>query len=71
MSERDRKAYIAARIFMNGETNTGLPIRIADDEIAGCMWVFWTKKAARKTYGRNIELIEISVPDKQDNDKCQ
>ena len=66
MSERDGKMYIAKRLFAEAETNMGLPIRIADDQIAGCMWVFWTKTAARKTYGRNVELMEIRLAKEND-----
>lgn len=57
-----RKAYLAARLVQRGESNTGLPVQIADKKCAGCMFVFWTKTAARETYGRGVELIEISVP---------
>lgn len=65
MSKRDGKMYIAARLVRETESNHGLPIRIADDECAGCVFVFWTKTAARKVYGRDVGLIEIVVSDER------
>ena len=68
MSERDRKAYLANRVFQEGETSLGLPIRVADRTLVGCMWVFWTKKAAREMYGRNVELTELFIPKDSDHE---
>ena len=63
MSRRDGKMYVAARLVQEASTNHDVPIRVADEDCAGCLFVFWTKTAARKTYGRNVELIEIRFPD--------
>ncbi len=63
MSQRDGKMYLAMRLVQESQSNMGLPIRIADDECAGCLFAFWTKTAARKLYGRNVELIEFRVPE--------
>ncbi len=61
MSKRDGKMYIAWRLVGKGTTNLGLPIRVENDKCAGCLFVFWTKTAAREVYGRNVELSEIRV----------
>jgi hypothetical protein len=61
MSKRDGKMYVVRRLFREAETTLGLTVRMEDDETAGCMWVFWTKAAARKTYGRNVKLMEIRL----------
>lgn len=61
MSKRDGKMYLALRLVKESETSMGIPIRVEDDECAGCMFAFWTKTAARKVYGRNVALREISV----------
>ena len=61
MSKRDGRMYLAARLVAESETSMGLPIRVADDTCAGCMFVFWTKTAAREVYGRGVELIELNV----------
>lgn len=61
VSKRDGKIYVAAMLVREGESSMGLPIRIADDTCAGCLFAFWTKTAARETYGRDVELIEIKV----------
>lgn len=61
MSRRDGRIYVALRLVKESETSLGLPIRVEDDECAGCLFAFWTKTAARKVYGRNVELAEIRV----------
>ena len=66
MSKRDGRIYVAARLVRELETNTGLPILIANNNRAGCLFAYWTKTAARKVHGRNVELIEIRA--KRDGD---
>ena len=68
MSRRDGKMYVAKRIFFDAELTNGLTVQVADETTAGCMWVFWTKTAARKLYGRNVELAEIRL-DQQDDER--
>lgn len=66
MSKRDGKMYLAARLVQESESSMGLPVRIADDKVAGAMFVFWTKTAARETYGRNVKLIELALDQQED-----
>jgi len=68
MSKRDGKMYLVPYLVRESESTIGLPIKIADDECAGCMFAFWTKTAARKLYGRNVHLITFTVPDRHDTD---
>lgn len=64
MSERDGKMYVAERIATMIEVSGGFAVDCKTDEIAGVMLVFWTKKAAREHYGRDVRLREIRrVPD--------
>ena len=61
MSKHDGRMYVALRLVKESESNIGLPIRVEDDECAGCLFAFWTKTAARKTYGRDVALAEIQL----------
>lgn len=61
MSKRDGKMYIAKQLAREIRTSSGVDINIEDDVCAGCVFVFWTKKAAREVYGRNVGLIEIEI----------
>jgi len=61
MSKRNGKMYVALRLVQESETSMGLPVRVADDICAGCLFVFWTKTAARELYGRKVELAEIQL----------
>lgn len=64
MSQRDGKMYLALRLVSESRTTLGERIILKDAECAGCMFVFWTKTAARKIYGRNVELREIEASKK-------
>jgi hypothetical protein len=66
MSERDGRMYVATRLVKESESNLGLPIRVADDDCAGCLFVFWTKKAARECYGNDVGLVEIRAQEPDD-----
>lgn len=57
--------YLAQRLMTHIGTSAGIDIKVRDDA-AGCvgvMAVFRTKTAARKWYGKNVELRELWVDD--------
>lgn len=61
MSKRDGKMYMAMSLNESAETSLGASVSISNDTVAGIIWVYWTKTAARKVHGRKIELRQISV----------
>ena len=63
MSKRDGKMYIPMMLTREIDNTLEIPIKMETKEIAGCVLVFWTKTAARKYYGRNVQLIQIGLID--------
>ena len=63
-----KKLYVAPYVFTQVDTSLGLTISAVSKEsrVAGCMWAFETMTAARKFYGRNVQLKTIEVADKDD-----
>lgn len=56
--------YMAMRIQFEMQTNF-MPVRCDNERegVVGVIPVFRTKTAARKWYGRNVELREIEIPE--------
>lgn len=63
MSKRDGKMYLAMRLSKQFDTSIGVPLTLDIGQCAGCLLAFWTKKAAREFYGRDVQLTEIRVPE--------
>ncbi len=61
MSKRDGTMYMAMSLNTNAETSLGQDLNVSNDTVAGIIWVYWTKTAARKVHGRKIELRAISM----------
>lgn len=61
MSKEDGRMYLACRLVRESESSLGLPIRIADDQCAGAMFVFWSREAAQEVYGDDVTLLVIEA----------
>jgi hypothetical protein len=60
------KMYAAMRLCKEAQTNIGQSIRLSwNERQVGALPVFETKTAARKVYGKNVELYEISATESQ------
>ena len=61
------KAYIVLRLQTSSQTSYGWPINLHTPSTGhlGMMSVYATKKAARKVYGEDIQLQEISITEIQ------
>ena len=68
MRKRDGKMYIAMYLSKQVELKSGEVTKMVSDEFgtSGFAWVFWTKTAARKIFGRNVELQTISISDQKE-----
>lgn len=59
------KAYIAMNLVEEITTNLGIKVNFkVKNEVSGALLAFKTKKAARKWFGKNIELVEIGFEGK-------
>lgn len=62
--------YVVLKLLRDIETNTGLKVRTDGAQgMAGVMAAFETKTAARKVYGRNVQLMPayVDYPDRESN----
>lgn len=62
MSKRDGKMYMVGALHKSVRDSTGQDINCETDGLAGVLFVYWTKTAARKIWGRNVTLTQMEKP---------